>query len=141
MPPDSLSATLLGLARGTVSVDDAQSALRFRADFSFDTNPAWIEWRKPLDPTLSVPIRIRDVREALKRFLAGRWKARDLHLWAQFLELVGSYKFPNKETIDDDYYDRAWGVINDLSTPEIHGVATEEFARARLAALEGYGPD
>ena len=140
MPPDSLGSTLLGLAQGTVSVDDAQSALRFRADFSFGTNPAWIEWREPLDPTLSVPIRIRDIREALNRFLAGRWKARDLHLWAQFVELVGSYKFPNRET-DPDYYDRAWEVINDLSAPEIHGIATEEFARARLAALEAYGSD
>ena len=135
---ESFTSTLLQLAKGGLSVDDAQVALGERADFSFGTNPAWIEWRKPLAADLSVPLTIDDVRRASKRFLAKEWSRRDLHLWAQFIALVGAYSFPSPPSDDDDYYDTAWDVIHDLSSPEAHGLATEEGVRSQLATLERY---
>ena len=136
---EPFTSTLLEFAKGGLSVDDAQAALGERADFSFGTNPAWIEWRKPLAADLSVPLSIDDVRRALKRFLAQEWAARDLHLWAQFIALVGAYRFPSPPSDDEDYYDTAWDVIHDLSSPEAHGLATEATVRSQLAALERYG--
>jgi hypothetical protein len=136
---ESFPSTLLQFARGGLSVDEAQAALGQRADFSFGTNPAWIEWREPLAADLSVSLTIDDVRNALNRFLTGEWMPRDLHLWAQFIALVGAYSFPDPPIDDEDYYDTAWDVIHDLSAPEIHGLATQESVRIQLAKLDGYG--
>ncbi len=136
---DSFTSTLLQLVQGSVSVDHAQAALRQRADFSFGTNPAWIEWLEPLAVDLSVPVTIDDVRKALKRFLAKEWARRDLHLWAQFVALVGAYSFPDPPVDDEDYYDTAWDVIHDLSSPEAHGLATEDSVTRQLATLDRYG--
>jgi hypothetical protein len=136
---DSFTTTLLQLAQGQVSVDHAQAALRERADFSFGTNPAWIEWRQPLAVDLSVPVTIDDVRNALQRFLSKEWGHRELHLWAQFVALVGAYSFPDPPVDDEDYYDTAWDVIHDLSAPEVHGLATEDSVTRQLARLDRYG--
>jgi hypothetical protein len=86
-----------------------------------------------------VPLTISQVRGALQRFLDGRWPARDLHLWAQFIVLVGAFEFLGQPDAGQDYYDAAWDVLQDISCPEVHGVATEAFARAQLKALERYG--
>ena len=134
----SFADVLLDVAQGRVSIDEAEAALSTRAEFSFGTNPAWINWHKPLAADFTVPLAVEDVRRGLKRFLAKEWTRRDLHLWAEFIDLVGAYEFPDPPEHDEDYYGGAWDVIRELSSREANGLATEESVRKQLAELDRY---
>jgi hypothetical protein len=130
--------TLLDLVQGRISAREAQSVLRHRANFSFGTNPAYVNWIEPLPVETGIPIAPADVRRALQRYLHGEWTGQELRDWAEFITLVGAYHSPEAPPEDEDYYDDLWDVVHDLGTPEIFGEITPDHVRSELARLDRY---
>lgn len=99
-------------------------------------------------PEDEVPIYPDDVRNMLRKYLAGKITADDLKRWAKFLclraeycasddpDTLEGYSDPN---LDLYYYDEMWDVIHFLATPEIDGEINRASVTQYLSALEKYG--
>lgn len=88
---------------------------------------------------MEVTIAPKDVKTMMLSYLAGNITADDLTNWAGFLCIRAEYTAP--ESVDEDYYEGMWDVIQCLSTPEIDGEVNEERVRQYLSELDKYPPD
>ena len=87
----------------------------------------------------NVPVYPKDVKIMLLKYLADNISSDDLSKWAEFLCLRGEYSCPNQaDTIDEDFYEDMWDVVQALSAPEIDGVITKARAQQYLAELDKY---
>jgi hypothetical protein len=133
--------TLLDFARGQASTEEAHRVLKHRAQFSFRTNPAFVNWNEPLPADIRVPLRVSDIRAALSRYLDGEWSADQLRDWGEFLTMIGAYSLPEPPSTDEDYYDEAWDVIHELGAPVVYGPISRESALKQLDRLGRYDMD
>jgi hypothetical protein len=109
------------------------------ATHSFDTNPAYVNYRTPIAE--EVQIDPRHVRHALNEYLAGHLTAKELRDWSLFITLNGHYRTAEPPPDDEDWFDPMWDAIHDLAAPEIHGAITAELVAAKLDTLRRYADD
>jgi hypothetical protein len=109
------------------------------ATCSFDTNPAYVNYRTPIAD--EVRIEPAHLRHALDEYLAGRLSAKQFRDWCLFIALNGHYRTAEPPPDDEDWFDPMWDAIHDFAAPEIHGPITPDLARQKLESLGRFGGD
>ena len=120
----------------SISPAEAIERLTVFATHSFDTNPAYVTYRKSISD--EVELRAEHVAHALSEYLCDRLSAKGLRDWALFIALSGHYRNPTPPEEDEDWFDLMWDVVHELAAPEVHGAITPELVRKKLRGLERY---
>ncbi|SRR6266566_572796 len=103
----------------------------------FESNPAYVNYRKPIGE--EVEVLPSHVRAALEEYLNGRFSSKQLRDWCLFVVLTGHYHAPEPPADDEDWYDDLWDTVHDLAAPEVHGEITPNIVREKLSKLKRYG--
>jgi hypothetical protein len=119
-----------------ISPSEAIRGLTAFATHSFDTNPAYVNYRTSIAE--DVEIHPRYVEHALTQYLSGHLSAKELRDWALFIALNGHYRTPDPPADDEDWFDPMWDTIHELAAPEIHGPISPEPVQQKLARLARY---
>jgi hypothetical protein len=106
------------------------------ATHSFDTNPAYVNYRTPI--TEQVEIHPSHVQHALAEYLSDHFTAKELRDWALFIALNGHYRTPDPPADDEDWFDPMWDIIHELAAPDIHGAISADAAQQKLLRLARY---
>jgi hypothetical protein len=119
-----------------IAPSEAIRGLTAFATHSFDTNPAFVNYRQPIAE--DVEIRPSHLHHALSEYLAGHLSGKELRDWALFITLNGHYRTADPPADDEDWFDPMWDTIHELAAPEIHGAISADAVQQKLARLARY---
>ncbi len=83
---------------------------------------------------LEIIITPKDVIEMLRKWQQNLFTTQDLVKWASFIVISGAY---TTEEINDDFlhFTPLWGIVGEISTPEIDGSLTLERSNEYIKEL------